>query len=49
MSLNQIDPDRRLWMYDGMGNKVYKGSYNQPYDGIDLEKLLVSSWKSAVN
>jgi NTP pyrophosphatase (non-canonical NTP hydrolase) len=41
MSLNQIDPDRRLWMYDGMGNKVYKGDYNQPYDGIDLEKLLV--------
>jgi len=41
MSANQIDPDRRLWQYDGIGHKVYKDNYNVPYEGIDLEKLLV--------
>ena len=37
----QIDPDRRLWEYDGLGNKVFKGEYTKAYSGIDLEKVLV--------
>jgi len=41
MKNSQIDPDRRLWEYDGLGNKVYKDNYTREYTGIDLEKVLV--------
>ena len=41
MKISQLDPDRRLWEYDGLGNKVFKGEYTKPYKGIDLEKVLV--------
>ena len=41
MANSWLDPDKRLWSYDGLGNKVYKDSYNHPYTGIDLEKVLI--------
>ena len=27
-----IDPERREWMYDGNGNKVYKDNYTRRWD-----------------
>jgi NTP pyrophosphatase (non-canonical NTP hydrolase) len=41
MANSWLDPDKRLWAYDGLGNKVFKEDYNRPYSGIDLEKLLI--------
>lgn len=30
-SLKELDPDRRDWEYDGLGNKIYKDSGNKLY------------------
>jgi len=29
--LIDIDPDKREWMYDGAGNKVYKNNYTNAW------------------
>jgi len=41
MGNSGLDPDARMWSYDGLGNKVYKDNYTKPYTGIELEKVLV--------
>jgi len=30
--LIDIDPDKREWMYDGNGNRVYKNNYNKDWE-----------------
>jgi hypothetical protein len=30
--LIDIDPDKREWMYDGNGNKVYKNNYTKEWE-----------------
>ena len=29
--LIELDPDKREWMYDGAGNKVYKNNYTNAW------------------
>ena len=29
--LIDLDPDKRQWMYDGAGNKVYKNNYTNAW------------------
>ena len=35
-----LDPEKRIWQYDGQGNKVLKNNYNHVYTGVDREKVL---------
>jgi hypothetical protein len=37
--LIDIDPDKREWMYDGNGNKVYKNNYTNAWPMHDILQI----------
>jgi len=37
MNKNDHDPDKREWMYDGYGNKVYKDNYTKLWEADETE------------